>query len=432
GSIGIQPGESQTITVIYTAPTATPTVLSVPIEYATIQEAIDAAQEHTFFDSIDISSDDPYAAQANNGSVSGSIYFEGDVVAVEPGTYVENLLIQDRNVHLLCDGELGAAVIDGNQAGSCVTFEYTAEFWSTYLSSSIRGFTIQNGDAYRGGGINTNAGNVTIEGNTIQNNHATDGGGLSTYNASGRVVRNLIINNSAEVRGGGVRSHRSGMVFENNTIWGNSALSGYAGVFSTQSSYPVINSIIWGNGDDTLQVNGSTEIVYSTLSSSWPGAGNITADPLFVDSDGGDFQLQAASPCVNAATAFFVYREDTLISLDTTDYLGLAPDIGALESSHTVAVIDHPVLPVRFTLYQNYPNPFNPITTVRYEVARRAEVKLIVFDLLGREVARLVDGQKEPGAHQITWNSREIPSGIYIARMVTPGYSKSIKMMLLK
>lgn len=80
---------------------------------------------------------------------------------------------------------------------------------------------------------------------------------------------------------------------------------------------------------------------------------------------------------------------------------------------------------------------FNPVTTLRYDLPVQAELVLTVYDLLGREVEQLVDGSQQPGYHQVVWNGRsaagkEVPSGIYIARLVTPEYTKSVKMLLLK
>lgn len=94
-------------------------------------------------------------------------------------------------------------------------------------------------------------------------------------------------------------------------------------------------------------------------------------------------------------------------------------------------------IPKIFDLEQNYPNPFNPVSTIQYEIPHASEVSLIVYDILGREVTRLVDGYMEPGYHQTQWdgrnvNGQELPSGIYIARLVTPEYTKSIKMVLLR
>ena len=89
-------------------------------------------------------------------------------------------------------------------------------------------------------------------------------------------------------------------------------------------------------------------------------------------------------------------------------------------------------LPTTFQLSQNYPNPFNPVSTIRYELPNSSAVSLIVYDNLGREVTRLVDSYREPGSHQVQWEGGEFPSGIYIARLVTPEYTNSIKMVLLK
>lgn len=109
-----------------------------------------------------------------------------------------------------------------------------------------------------------------------------------------------------------------------------------------------------------------------------------------------------------------------------------------------LAVDQRPDLPRQFALRQNYPNPFNPVSTIRYEVPQASHLSLVVYDLLGREVVRLVDSYIEPGYQQVVWNGRdrlgrEVSSGIYIARLhippaagVTPEYTKSTKMLLLK
>jgi len=95
------------------------------------------------------------------------------------------------------------------------------------------------------------------------------------------------------------------------------------------------------------------------------------------------------------------------------------------------------VLPKTFALHQNYPNPFNPVSTLRFDLPQGSHVNLVIYDLRGREVAGLVDSYMKPGSHPFQWDSRnnlgkELPSGIYIARLVTPDYTKSIKMVLLK
>lgn len=93
--------------------------------------------------------------------------------------------------------------------------------------------------------------------------------------------------------------------------------------------------------------------------------------------------------------------------------------------------------PHSFDLKPAWPNPFNSISSIRYDLPRASEISLIVYDILGREVARLVDGYMNPGFHQTQWDGRDqnghnLPSGIYITRLVTPEYTNSIKMVLLE
>ena len=94
-------------------------------------------------------------------------------------------------------------------------------------------------------------------------------------------------------------------------------------------------------------------------------------------------------------------------------------------------------VPEAFALYANYPNPFNPSTTIGFDLPEAAEVTLTVYDILGRELARLVSRRLEAGYHRVSWNGkagdgREAPTGIYITRLVTPNYAQQIKLVLLK
>ncbi len=79
------------------------------------------------------------------------------------------------------------------------------------------------------------------------------------------------------------------------------------------------------------------------------------------------------------------------------------------------------MLPVEFAIYDNYPNPFNPSTTISYDIPEPSRVSLIVYDIMGREVQRLVEGIVEPGYHAAVWNGRNTAgspaaSGVYIYR----------------
>ena len=88
--------------------------------------------------------------------------------------------------------------------------------------------------------------------------------------------------------------------------------------------------------------------------------------------------------------------------------------------------------PEAFMLHGNRPNPFNPQTTIRFDVAESAYVKLVVYDMLGRQVRVLVDGTRQAGTHEVTFEAGTLPSGTYLYRLDTPLGSFTGSMLLLK
>jgi hypothetical protein len=89
-------------------------------------------------------------------------------------------------------------------------------------------------------------------------------------------------------------------------------------------------------------------------------------------------------------------------------------------------------LPRETALMQNYPNPFNPTTTIRYQISKIGYLKLVVYDMLGREVTVLVDEQKEPGYYSVTWDASRCASGAYFARLQCGNKVMTKELLLLK
>lgn len=89
-------------------------------------------------------------------------------------------------------------------------------------------------------------------------------------------------------------------------------------------------------------------------------------------------------------------------------------------------------LPLRATLQQNYPNPFNPITTIRFELPKASRVSLKVYDILGREVATLLDGFSEAGEKSVEFRASNFATGVYFYRLVAGEFVETKKLMLLK
>jgi murein tripeptide amidase MpaA len=121
------------------------------------------------------------------------------------------------------------------------------------------------------------------------------------------------------------------------------------------------------------------------------------------------------------------------ITTDGTDIdRGLFLDNAGLITSVVSSIDEGSELPSVWNLHPAYPNPFNPSTTIRFDVAKTSAVKLVVYDLLGREVTSLVDGNLSAGKHQRVLDLNASPSGIYFIKMDAENYSNVQKVVLLK
>lgn len=89
-------------------------------------------------------------------------------------------------------------------------------------------------------------------------------------------------------------------------------------------------------------------------------------------------------------------------------------------------------VPQQFRLYQNYPNPFNPSTTIHFSILRRSHVTLKVFDVLGREVATLVNGELSAGEHSVVFKAEKMASGVYFYRLSADDFVETKKMLIAK
>ena len=89
-------------------------------------------------------------------------------------------------------------------------------------------------------------------------------------------------------------------------------------------------------------------------------------------------------------------------------------------------------IPVNFKLYQNFPNPFNPVTKIKFDVPRTSHVTLKIYDILGREVAVLVNENLKPGSYERLWNAGMFASGVYFSEITADGFRSVKKMMLVK
>jgi parallel beta-helix repeat protein len=182
------------------------------------------------------------------------VSFHGDTVRVAPGTYVENIDFSGKYIVVgswfLDDGDpsyITSTIIDGNQAGSVVTFVNGES-----SNATITGFTIQNGMATVGGGIYCESSSPTISDNTISGNSASAyGGGICCYISIATISNNTISGNSAVNGGGGIYCNYSNPTIIDNTISGNSADNTGGGIGCYISIPTISNNAISGNSSNS-------------------------------------------------------------------------------------------------------------------------------------------------------------------------------------
>jgi len=103
-----------------------------------------------------------------------------------------------------------------------------------------------------------------------------------------------------------------------------------------------------------------------------------------------------------------------------------------LEAETGTGIEDKDYSPEGYALGQNYPNPFNPVTTIEYNIPKESIVQISVFNLLGEEVAKLVNEFKQAGRYSVSFNAADLPSGIYLYRIQADNYSQTKKLSLVK
>jgi len=97
-----------------------------------------------------------------------------------------------------------------------------------------------------------------------------------------------------------------------------------------------------------------------------------------------------------------------------------------------LGISDDAPIATRYELGQNYPNPFNPITHIRFNIPETANAKLTVFNVMGEEIATLVDGVMQAGGHTVSWNAASMPTGVYFYQLESGNFSQTKKLLLVK
>jgi hypothetical protein len=220
-------------------------------------------------------------------------------------------------------------------------------------------------------------------------------------------------------------SFREAVIVENQTMYGGSGLSTIENVFANRGIGPPALSV---------SISGPNLIMpqqQSTFTASVIGGSGSFSYSWFWNWGGSDIPIGSNNPYVHITVPWSETGKTFTLKLNVTDLQS-----GSVRSSQksikvwqegdpippqSIAEFEIADIPSEFMIADNYPNPFNPSTTIRYDIPSESRVTLTIYDILGREIQRLVDGVVEPGYHVAVWDGRGISgslvaSGVYIYR----------------
>jgi len=184
------------------------------------------------------------------------------------------------------------------------------------------------------------------------------------------------------------------------------------------ASYENYFYLVGGDTNGTAVKNDKV-FVYNVTANEW--VYTVTGNPNAVS----NIFSGVTAHCINDTVRIFQPGGYTTVGTSNFVVLGCGPTIvgkGTITSN----------VPGAYSLSQNYPNPFNPSTKISFSLPKAGSVKLIVFDILGREVATLVNDYRTAGTHSVEFNALNLASGVYLYRIESGDFSDVKKMMLIK
>jgi len=211
--------------------------------------------------------------------------------------------------------------------------------------------------------------------------------------------------------------------------------------FSFMSTY--LRNIFAGSGSDELYQNGSNNYNFTVKGNNYVIEAKIPLDALQVGAQESDTRFH---PEVGMTIALDIELCDSDVKGVRDGLLTLSPENNDdswkgpqywtytwIDDSVNVAGVDNKA-PIVYTyeLKQNYPNPFNPSTSITYSLAEDSKVDITIFDILGKQVAKLVDARQKAGLYTISYNASNLATGIYFYQIKADKFSDIKKMLLVK
>ncbi len=205
----------------------------------------------------------------------------------------------------------------------------------------------------------------------------------------------------------------------------------YASVAIAESSASVVRLTITYDGSNSQAATPQALYVYDWVASAW----------TMIDSQAvGTTDLTIVTPiaaipqCISTTGEIRVRVRSTGVApcSSSGDFLQFSIETAGSQLTKYFARNEIAMAPEKFKLYQNYPNPFNPTTIIKFEIAEPAQVSLRVYDILGREVATIVNEPRRAGVHTEQFDARNLSTGIYFYRLTAGSHTATKRMALIR
>ena len=340
-------------------------------------------------------------------------------------------------------GSDGGGLVSGHNRGYCVIsdnefIDNTADWggglseWDNTQQTVMNNLFLQNKAFYGGGGYSSGDSDILFANNILIKNESRRGGGadFEHFNfevpPNARIINNTFTENVADTAGG-IFIWDYKIIAMNTICWGNEASFAPEVMVQGDEFHVAYSDIRFGS--DSIRVKDGGTLNWLE--------GNIDSDPMFSDS----LTLLNSSPCIGAGVISFNI-EGMMYYCPETDFAGNSrpdpavsnPDIGAWESPLATEVMNlyQNEISKSYFLAQNYPNPFNPSTTIEFAIPKAAFIILKVYNLLGEQIATLIEEKCEAGIHRFDWNARGLASGVYLYRLEAGDFMQSKKLILMR
>jgi hypothetical protein len=450
-------------------------IIIVPEDQPTIQDAINAAvdgdtvvvypgtyYENIFFRGKNIVLTSRFYETGDLSFISATIINGSQPADPDTASCVLIIDAEDSTTILqgfTITGGTGTAWKDEHSAG---TYREGGGIMTAFSSPVIQYNLIINNEAVNktglasagGGGIRCGDGNPKILNNIIKDNRARYGGAIVLNWCNGTIRNNVIADNSGgqDYGGGGIWLNKSlggSRLIENNTIINNRSITDGGGILMYNQTTAILrNNIIFNNtgtsgSQISLRSGATVSASYNDIEGGWNGTENIDADPiidsvtymLFIENspciDTGDPDTDYNDPEDTATPGLAGYPSLGTVRNDMGAYGGpgrkLLPQIPTGVEGNSQGYLEK-----EFRIYQNYPNPFNPATTIKFNLTKAGFVTLKIYNVLGSEIASLMNSYLTAGEHEFFFNASEYPSGIYFYELKSDKYSETRKMVLLR